>query len=816
MLAPPNRTMIAPGRHVYAGIALCSMGVLMQEVLLTRIFSLTIWYHLAYLTISTALLGFAAAGSLLAARPAWLGPGVERRAARFAAGAGLALLLALWILGPRPIEPDLLLVEPLESFLGLLAYYALVVPPFLLAGLAIAAPLSAFPERASPLYAADLLGAGCGCLLAVAALQWGDGAGAVAICASLFVGAAACYETEPGSVRRYTALAALLLLLSPVAHRAIEFLPAESKALGAALRDPQTEMMFTRWSPVNRVDVYQNPANSWGGWWGREGLSPRYRGPRPRTLSIQYDAHNGTDVYEWKDGDSLRILDHHVLTTPYALRPQRRVLAIGVGGGIDVQNALRHGATRVTGVDLQPITIELHREILGGWTGRLAERPGVELVAAEGRHHVRSTSERYDLVQITAVDTFSAQTSGAYVLAESYLYTVEAFEDYLKKLSEDGMISVILGDLLYREEVAPPLVTRLALVAREALDRSGVEDTRGHLLLVAAPKAFSAVQNLIVKKTPFTPRELARVRRFAASHGFLIPLAPDASLSPAIARVVHAAPGELGAVLAEQPFALEPTSDDRPFFFNVMRWGNLLGGDQIFWMFPGSATGLLVLVMMLGQALVLGALLVFLPLARVGVGRLGAVRTLGFLLYFLGLGLGFLMIEISFVQKYVLVLGYPTYSLSVTIFSLLVFAAAGAFLSRRGWSRPRRFLGLTLLATAVLVVGEVALLPWLRDASLAWPLAARIALTVALQCPLGIALGVYFPTGLELLRRAEPRLIPWAWAVNGVASVVATVLAVILGIELGFSRVALVAVAVYAVGTLALISALPRDPAAVR
>ena len=228
-------------------------------------------------------------------------------------------------------------------------------------------------------------------------------------------------------------------------------------------------------------------------------------------------------------------------------------------------------------------------------------------------------------------------------------------------------------------------------------------------------------------------------------------------------------------------------------------------------MFPGSTTGLLVLLMMLGQALAARRPL-DLPAARAArAGGLRAAGTLRFLLYFLGLGLGFMLIEISFVQKYVLLLGYPTYSLSVTIFSLIVSAALGAALCRRGWAGRAALLGGLLAATAALVALEVMRTAMDPGAMLGSGLALRIATTLALQFPLGFVLGMYFPTGLELLRRVEPRLVPWAWAVNGVASVAATVLAVILGIELGFTRVALVAAAVYAIGTLSLWSALPAD-----
>jgi hypothetical protein len=372
------------------------------------------------------------------------------------------------------------------------------------------------------------------------------------------------------------------------------------------------------------------------------------------------------------------------------------------------------------------------------------------------------------------------------------------------------MVSIILGDVI-QPLGPPPLVTRLALVGVEALARSGIDDPNQHILVVTAPSGLqSANHSLVVKKSPFTAEELARVQSFVSENGFRVDVSPEGERN-LLAQVVHATPLEREALLARYEFVLDPSTDDQPFFFNVLPFSSLIGETDIFWMFPGSSTGLLVLVMMLAQALLLGAVLIVLPLVGKREQKLGRGPTVRFLLYFLGLGLGFLLIEISFVQKYVLLLGYPTYSLSVTIFSLIVSAALGAAVCRRGWGRPRRFLLGLLATTLVLVVLEVGVLAWVRDAMLGTSLTLRIATTFALQFPLGFALGMYFPTGLELLRRLDPQLVPWAWAVNGVASVAATVLAVILGIQLGFTWVAAIAAGIYAIGTLSLVSGLPTD-----
>ena len=407
------------------------------------------------------------------------------------------------------------------------------------------------------------------------------------------------------------------------------------------------------------------------------------------------------------------MLRTHLLRTPYLLEPTPRVLVIGVGGGIDIMNAVWQGASHVTGAELQPITVKLLRgPLLTKWTGGVLARPEVELVASEGRHYVRSHDDRYDIVQITAVDTFSAQTTGAYVLAESYLYTVEAFQDYLSHLTDDGVLSIVVGDIAVPSTVPSAHAMRMALVAREALRRRGAADPQSHILLVADHSSRWSWGNLLVKRTPFTAEELRRVREFITGNGFVVRLAPGDPGDPAMTRLLDAPDAELDQLLRAADYAVDPVTDDRPFFFHGLKWRAVLGGlvtaRKEFWFYPGSLTGQIMLVMMLGQALLVGGALIVLPLVRRGLGQLPRMTSLAFLAYFLGLGLGFLMIEISFVQKYVLILGYPTYSLSVTVCSLLMSAAAGAALCRRGWSHPRGFLCGLLAATVALVVLEGA------------------------------------------------------------------------------------------------------------
>lgn len=550
---------------VYAGILVCSTAVLMQEVLLTRIFSFTIWYHLAYLTVSTALLGFGAAGSLLALFPRWAATRPRQISAAGSAGAGVALLGALALVGPRPISPDALIDDPWRFFAGLAGYYAVVTVPFLLAGLAVATPLAAWPRSANRLYAADLFGAGLGCLGAVAALGVLDGPGTIALCAALFCVAGACYALE-ARARGALAVAALAVLASvPLAGTWLELRPAATKTLGRALAEG-ARILETRWSPVSRVDLYARAGSALGGFWTAYGRPPGVRLVPPPTLSLVYDAHNGSDVYQVRDESSLAFLDRHLLRVPYLLYDRPAVLVIGVGGGIDVLNALRRGARSVTAVELQPETVALHQGRLAAWTGGAFQRPEVELVAAEGRHYVRSHDRHFDLLQITAVDTFAAQTTGAYVLAESYLYSVEAFGDFLDHLNDDGTLSIALGDLHYTDPTIPtPYSARLTRVAREALRRRGIDDARPYIALMgqgipnfnAAPDAVVSgawIQNLLVRKRPFGAEEIAALRGFLDANDLNadwdgIDKAPNEALVNALSMMSPYGPPEKQALL---------------------------------------------------------------------------------------------------------------------------------------------------------------------------------------------------------------------------------------------------------------------------
>jgi hypothetical protein len=456
----------------------------------------------------------------------------------------------------------------------------------------------------------------------------------------------------------------------------------------------------------------------------------------------------------------------------------------------------------VTGAELQPETVKLLKDRLKDFNGGFYHRDDVTLVASEGRHFVRKTEDVYDLVQITAVDTFAAQATGAYVLAESYLYTVEAMEDYFSHLSDAGMVSMVVGDIASAGEF-PPLATRLSLIGYRALEALGVPDPALHIVVVTSAATSEGAQNeqILVKKAPFTAAEIASIRSFAAENGFRLLFAPGEG-SFELSPVLGVDEASRQRALDASFYSVEATWDSDPFFYNVGKWKNFTSRDRgIYWAMPGSFMGQLVLVLMVVQSLLLGAVLVVAPLVRGARGGLAGRGVVSYLAYFLALGVGFMFLEISFVQTFVLFLGSPTYALSVTIFALLAFSAVGSFVSSRFAAQPDRALRALVPALTVLVgIYLIGLRP-LFDALLHLPVAVRIAVAIAVQMPMGLLLGMFMPLGIARVARENPRLVPWAWGVNGVGSVAGTTLAVLLAMAAGFPAVSITAVVLYAIGT---------------
>jgi len=794
---------------IYPAVFLTSAGVLMLQIALTRLFSFTLWYNFAYVVISLALLGYGASGALLSAFPGVLRGNLGRTLFFCSIASAILIPASLVVYAHTPFYP-LQLFRDQAQWAYLVIYYAAAGIPFFLAGICIAGAISAASERVTRVYCADLVGAGLGAGLVVTAIWHLETPGGVILAAGLMAAAAICWGWwwRPVAAVAPLALVALLAAGGGPFWRSLDFRPSVEKLM-VRLTEPgwvpryRRQPVYTHWGAVFRVDVLEPlgkrvPATGWYG-----GLSVRYRGLLPRILHIPHDGDANAAIFDASnERDLKRFIEDSEVSLPYLLlRPRPKVLIIGGGGGREVLAAIYHEAESTTAVELDPITADLITRRLADYAGRITERPGVHYMVGEGRSFVRRSREKYDLIQMHGTDTLTATSMGANVLFENYIYTVEAVTDYLAHLRDGGVLCISeiepttpLGGFFF-----PHGILR-AGAALEALRRRGVEHPEQNIAAIA-PRGEMAY---LVQPRPFTRREVERLKRYCAENGFLPVHLPHYKLHNELAHFLRAAPDMRAQLIHASPIRRDPPTDDRPFIWPYYKWRHVFNPAHHYELATLRWSGQLVMVPLLGVA-VLGSLVFILgPLALFRRRGLYSPAASGLAVYFAALGFGFMFIEISFIQKFVLFLGYPTYSLTVVLSALLVSSGVGSLASQRLIPRAERSLVWALAGLLALGVVYIAAGSHVFEAFLGYALWVRIVVAVGMIAPLGFAMGMFFPTGIRVVNEVAPQFVPWAWGINASTSVVAAILAVMLAMSVGFRLVAVCALAVYVLGVAAL------------
>ncbi len=769
------------------GLFLLSAAALAFEVNLTRIFSVSQFYHFAFMTVSLALLGFGASGTLLS-----LAPGLARRPTR-------TLVACSWGFALAAVGSyGLTLLVPFNSFLvalnpeqwGVLAlHYLALATPFLCTGAAVGLLLTIRPDTVGRTYAANLAGSAAGCILAVVAPALVGAEGVVFLSAALAALAALCFSLKPGTfnpkpflLQSALALAVLLLAIRPPTWLELRLSPY--KGLSYALQYPDAQLVFRRWNGFSRVDVVEATAiRSLPG----QGFACSRQPPPQRGLFV--DGDNLSPITHVADPADLRPLTDCLLTAlPYRLRPGGHVLVLNPRGGSDLLVALAEGAQTVTAVEPNPLVVRAVRE-QGAWAGDLYDHPQVRLFEEEGRAFLSRPGPCYDVILLSLPGTYHPVTSGAYSLSEDYGYTVEGFTAALRRLEEGGLLVVVRW-----LQVPPSESLRAFALAVEAVERAGGDPAQSLVALRSYNQAL-----ILARRGPFTPQEVDDVRTFAAARTFDLVYAPGIQPEEINQFNVLPAPdyyractglleaSDRAAWLSAYPFDVAPPSDDRPFFGHFFRWrqaGEVLAMAGHVWQ-PFGGAGYLVLLALLVVAAVAAVILVLLPLVRLRATRSSWRRfqTFARLSPFGLLGLAYLLVEIPLLQRFILFLGHPAYAMATVLGALLLFSGLGSLLS----ARVR--LGLAIGSLVGLVLVYQAALPLLSGPLLRLPLPARILVTVAGLAPLGTLMGIPFPGSLARLQQQAPGLMPWAWGVNGALSVVASVLAALIALSWGFGTV---------------------------
>ena len=766
MTATPS-TPSTPSRAVYGGIFAVSAATLLFQVTFVRIFSVSIWYHFAFLVVSVALFGIGASGVALAL----VAPGGREARYRALAPACFAVsaLIAYTGINAIPFSPFRILQEPVQV-LRFLAYDVLLMLPFFFSGTAVALILRAFPERAGRLYAFDLVGAAGGTLLVFVLLPWVGARGAVA--SSVVLGLASSWCLAPS--RRWrgafgaAALAATVLVVRPALLPDVRM--DDSKPVRVEIEKRGGRLVFSRWNALSRIDVVEGS----------------YADPM-----IFIDAAAATPVTPPQDSTRAA---RDLSTFAYGMRGGADVAVIGSGGGVDVQNALALGARSVTAIEINPIIVELVTGKYREYVGNTFTDPRVRLVRDEGRSCIARSRDRFDVIQITLIDTWAASVSGAYSLSENYLYTTEGFAEYLSHLSNDGVLSIT------RWHYEMP---RLVALARAGLEEIGVERPALHVM-VFQHKVRSL---LLVKRSPFTADEVrwARARAGAIGASLLYDPANPGRAEPYATLLTHPDPG---AVFREASVALDPVRDDSPFFFQMTRWRKIdlkalrsfgKGGVLEPLSLPVAQITLLSALLL---SIVMSLALLAVPLAARAIPR---ARRWTWLAYFFALGVAFITVEVVLMQRMALFLGHPTYSVTAVLFAILLFSGLGAAWSDRRTGTPAEVTRVARWGLPVVIVLLVFAVPPLLRALIGLPHALRLLIAVAIIAPAAFLMGIPFPAGIRTIAATGGRQIPWAWAANGCASVVGSVCAVLGAMLTSFSVMLLLAGVVY-VGALALIA----------
>jgi len=819
----------------FAGLFLICMCGLMLQIIETRILSVITWYHLAFLAISMAMFGMTA-GSLY----------VYFRQSRFmsehllenlvwicsAFAVSVVLSILLQISTVVTVTPNIVMTALLWLKLILV-----LVPPYVFAGMAVSLALTRSPWPVPLVYGVDLAGAASGCLGVLMLLNLMDAISAVIAVGAVGALAAVCFArartlqsasaTASAAARHpvlgrpawlfvgFTALAAVNAAIQPngltvsIAKHMIEDHMIEDVARGT--RDSRAGRI--KWNSFSRIRAgtveFRRPDM-----WGPSSKMPDIK-TEQRPMNI--DGQAATAMYRF-DGDLSRIdfLKYDVTNLAYSIRHTGRAAVIGVGGGRDILSAYLFGFRDVTGVELNPFFVSFLRHDFRSFNN-LVDLPRVRLFVDEARSWFARSDERFDLIEMSMVDTWAATGAGAFSLSENGLYTVEGWQTFLDHLNKNGILTVSRWyDPRHIDETG-----RLLSLAATTLRRFGIEDPSAHIFLASAPR----LATLILSRSPLAADDVSSLLRTCADLGFPVLARPGAPPATSTLAQIFAARSTdaFERLSGTQHIDLTPATDDRPFFFEQMRmtdpdswsralqtWrgtGGVVAGNLV-------ATLTLALIMLLSVALVLATVVVpAIPSVREVPGWLAAAGTL----YFLLIGLGFMFVEIGLIQRISVYLGYPVYGLAIGLFGIIVCTGLGSLLSARlPLSNNVRF-GAWATALALYILLLPAWFPTLMSSFASGGLLTRALVCLAAIVPSGVLMGFGFPTGMQLVNARDRRPTPWFWAVNGAAGVLAASLAVAVSIAYSLNVTLWIGAACYlllAPAAFALMFVAPAKPSA--
>jgi MFS family permease len=807
--------------RIFLSVALLSTAALMLESTYTRLLAVAQFYHFAFLVVSLALLGFGASGSLLSIFPGWYldidDPTRREKLPRllslsglgFTVSIGLSYIVINWL----PFDSYSIAWDSTQIlYFGL--YYLGLTIPFLFAGLGIGAALSGSPGKSSKVYATNLFGSAAGILLGLIIMQIAGVPGAMLACGIIGLAAMLISGWNISNLGRFLVwgigvfgiVSLVILFLANSRHDSeIGVTISPYKGLSYALRIPGAEKLYGRWNAVSRIDVVSGASTR-----VMPGLSYTFTGNPPNQLGMALDA-DSLQPITLIDPEDFSAANYLPESIAFRLKPESNVMVLESGGGLGGMQALASGANQVTAVVNNKLLVDAISETASEQD--VYSLPKVQTHIESSRVALRSSNEKFDVVYLPLSDPYRPVASGAYSLSENYSLTVESISDMLTKLSPDGLLVVT------RWIQTPPSESlRLFATLIEGLERLGILASESKIV------AYRGIQTMtfLVKLEGWEDEQLTQIRNFLDERRFDLVWSPDINPAEVNRHNKLAEPEyfhqfrELISAESRQDFysdyssSIRPARDDHPFFFHFFKWQQtpeILATFGRVWQ-PFGGSGYFVLIALLILVVLLSSLLIILPLIihsrrtksipkidDVDYRKGNKVSPWRVFTYFGSIGIAFLFLEIPIIQKSILSMEHPIYAFTLVVLTILMFSGLGSYLAPRFWNF-RRLILITLFGLAIIIPLGLGLI---QEQTLGWPLIPRILVIAISLAPLGLLMGFPFPFGLTWLEKAGSRLVPWAWAVNGCASVIAAVLAAILALGSSFSVVLIIGAIFYGI-----------------
>jgi spermidine synthase len=771
------------------GVLVMSFASLLLELSLTRLFSVILFYHFAFLAISIALLGLGAGGVFAYLWKKRLESWTTSQIGTFVCIVNAMLMLVV-------LEVDLHIPVSLRftgtNFFRLTVIYLVSALPFFLTGLFFSVLFARNCSEISRLYAADLVGGAMACIGIVPLLNSLGGPNTV-LFAGIAMAISALLWTQT-SRSRNVAFAVLVAIVALTAFnfrgRLIDIVYAKG------YRRDQSWVEFSKWNAISRIEV----DNTQGG---------------AKVIVIDADASTYIMAQdpqeEWEGSDYQDNLMSAAPSVTNVLRPHGDYAIIGPGGGVDVLRAVGNGSPNVTGIEINPIIANtIMRDRYKDWSYGLYNRLNVHIKVSDGRSWVRSSTQKFDVIQMTLVDTWASTAAGAFALSENNLYTVEAFREYFDHLKPDGYIAITRWEFARPREALRVVSQAMRALGGKAVpafvtDSRRNDFSKNFIIVVEGDlNQDGRPVTVLAKKSPFTPEEQSSVLKHLSSQPRLHPIyLPYADSTPvpeqakAFRQLIESGSPEHFA--ETYPFNVTPVYDDSPFFFFTLKPSQILGaGTQqgIDWKVNMGVAVLLMLVVISAIAV---ALFLIVPLMISAEARTGAKWMP--LIYFVAIGLGYIAVEITLIQRLVLFLGHPIYAMTVVVFLMLLSSGAGSMMSRRFFADARRVRAAFGVVIGLLAIYYFALSPLLH-ALIGLNQTVKIAIAALLIIPLGFAMGMPFPSGLRMLgeARGDDNLVEWAWAMNAASSVLGSVLSMAIAIQFGLGVTLICGALAYVLG----------------